>query len=91
MARLIKNQTPTIKIETLCSLLCFDSRNNYRSDPDAKRHWTIALLKDIEELMDGGWVRELWGQIADQPGLLAVEVIYMLECISFARQNMLDF
>jgi hypothetical protein len=78
MAKLIKNQTPTIKIETLCTLLCFDSRNNYRSDPNAKRHWTIALLKDLEELMDGGWARELWGEDAEQPGLMAVEVVYIL-------------
>ena len=60
MRNLIEGQTLTIKIDVLCTLICFDSRNNYRTDSDVKRYWVISLLKELKQSLDGGWVKELW-------------------------------
>jgi hypothetical protein len=79
MGKLLEGQSTTLKVEVLCTLLCFDGRNNYRSDGSAKRHWASTLLKEVEASVDGGWARELCESgSAVSEGLAATEVVYVL-------------
>lgn len=48
-AEMLEGEGLVMKVETLCTLMCIDCRNNYRSDSSIKKYWTSKLLKEVTE------------------------------------------
>ena len=58
-AEMLEKEGLVMKVEALCTLLCIDCRNNYRSDSSVKKHWTSKLLREVTEALDSSWVKEM--------------------------------
>lgn len=68
-----------MKVEALCTLMCIDCRNNYRSDSNIKKYWVGKLLREITEALDSSWATEILEEKqTDKNKVCANQVIYIL-------------